>query len=190
MKKFAAPKKSFRVISLKQNHGKGFAIRKGLEKATGDYLVVQDADLEYSPQDLVPMVEQAIEHPQTIVYGERTKRILQGTTREQLLFILHYLGNLALTFLTWILYGQHVVDGATCYKMFPRSAIESLHLTANGFDFDTELTAKLLKKKYRFISVPISFTPRGYKEGKKLHAIKEGPRAFAMLFTIRFSSET
>lgn len=176
-----------KYVRLKTNHGKGYAIRQGIIHATGEYIVVQDADLEYNPQDLIAMVENVVSHPGVVVYGDRRQRELHGNRADMFLFFIHFLGNLGLTVLTWILFGQHLVDGATCYKMFPRKAISGMRFHAERFDFDTELTAKLMKRGLSFMSVPISFTPRGYKDGKKLNALVEGPKALMMLLRVRLS---
>ncbi len=185
---FAKKQKNIDYISLQDNHGKGFAIREGLQKARGEYIVVQDADKEYAPRDLVSMVDKMLASPGTVIYGDRRKRVTNGSFGERLLFMTHNIGNMGLTGITWLLYGRHLVDGATCYKMFPREKIKDITFTAEKFDFDTELTAHLLKIGCTFISVPISFTPRGYKDGKKLNAIVEGPKALWTLFRVRFFS--
>jgi len=123
----------------------------------------------------------------SVVYGTRLKRFPHFFKEEKKrLFILHYLGNRFLSFLTSIMYGQWITDMETCYKIFPKAAIKGMKLNAKGFEFEPEITAKLLKKGYKIIELPILTIPRGYDDGKKLHTFRDGGKALWSLLKYRF----
>jgi len=177
------------VFHHDQNKGKGAAIQTGLTKATGDYILIQDADLEYNPQDLVRLSKPIKEGVTEVVYGTRLNRLPHFTKEERnFRFLLHYIGNRFLSFITSILYGQWITDMETCYKIFPRKALERFDITGNGFNFEPEITAKLIKSGYRILEVPISTNPRGYDEGKKLRTFSEGFIALWTLLRLRLSN--
>lgn len=179
--------KETKIILLKNNQGKGAAIRAGLSKATGDYIVIQDADLEYDPNDTKKLLKKLQEGKTQVVYGTRLKRLPNLSRDERTpLFLLHYAGNKFLSLVTSILYGAWITDMECCYKLFPSSAVAMMRLSAKGFEFEPEITAKLLKKGYTIQEVPISTTPRGYDEGKKLHTIRDGTKAIWTLIKYRF----
>lgn len=178
--------KSIKFIRHKKNQGKGAAIKTGLKKATGDYIVIQDADLEYNPRDIAKLVEK-IAKGNDVVYGTRLNRLPNFSRDERTpVFFLHYVGNKLLSLVTSILYFNWVSDMECCYKMFPREALRDVHLRAKSFDFEPEITAKLLKKRYKFSEVAISTNPRGYDEGKKIHALTDGSIALWTLIKYRF----
>ncbi len=179
--------KSLIVISHERNLGKGAAVVSGIKKATGDYIVIQDADLEYNPQDIKVLLEPIIKKQAEIVYGTRLKRLPNFARDERnARFFIHYLGNKFLSLITSILYGQWITDMETGYKVFPRRAALNLNLDAKGFEFEPEITAKLLKAGYKIFEVPISTNPRGYEEGKKLDTVRDGIKAVRTLAKYRF----
>ncbi len=171
----------------KKNAGKGAAIKTGIEKATGDYIIIQDADLEYNPKDILTLLQEVISNKRDVVYGTRLKRLPHFNKEEKTgRFLLHYIGNRFLSFVTSALYGQWITDMETCYKLFPKSAAVRMHLLAKGFEFEPEITVKLIKAGYRIYEVPIQTKPRSYAEGKKLDAIRDGKKALWILLKYRF----
>jgi len=174
-------------VRCEKNLGKGAAVRTGIKNATGDYIVIQDADLEYDPKDIGRLVKPVLENISKVVYGTRLKRMPNFSKDERTLqFFLHYTGNKLLSLLTSILYGQWITDMETCYKLFPAKAVKDIKLNAKGFEFEPEITSKLLRKGYRILEVPISTNPRGYDEGKKLNTFKDGFIALWSLLKYRF----
>ncbi|KKR34531.1 MAG: Glycosyl transferase family 2 [Candidatus Magasanikbacteria bacterium GW2011_GWA2_40_10] len=154
----------YKIIFHNQNQGKGSAIRTGLKVATGDYAVIQDADLEYDPRDLRVMVEKMLAERLTVLYGSR--RLKKDNV--QYSGLLFYFGGWLLTILTNILYGQRLTDEPTCYKMFKTDFIKSLPLQCHHFEFCPEVTALTALKGIKIPEVPISYYPRHKKEGKKI----------------------
>jgi dolichol-phosphate mannosyltransferase len=180
--------KDMKIIFHKQNGGKGAAVRTGIENATGDYIIIQDADLEYHPKYINDLLQPILENKAEVVYGTRLNRMphLRGEEGKHL-FILHYFGNRFLSLVTSVLYGQWITDMETCYKLFPKKAMDGIKLNARGFELEPEITAKLLKKGYKIKEVSITVIPRGYDEGKKLNTIKDGSKALWSLIKYRFS---
>ena len=154
--------KGIKVFRHEQNQGKGSAIRTGIEKATGDYVLVQDADLEYDPQDILLMLEPIKKGKAEVVYWSRF------TGQRRNMFFWHWMGNQTLTLLTNILYNTTLSDMETCYKLIPRKLLLSLNLRAKRFEFEPEVTAKILKRGVRIWEVPISYAGREYEDGKKI----------------------
>lgn len=152
------------VKRLDQNGGKGRAVRAGIELATGDLLIIQDADLEYDPQDYVPMVTALLDGRADIVYGSRYMR--GGRHPNQTWAA--YLGGRSLSVVARIFTGTWLTDTVTALKLFPRQIITSLTLTTSGFELDHEITAKVLARGCRIIEVPVSYAPRSKEEGKKI----------------------
>jgi len=169
-----------KVFHHKKNHGKGSAIRTGLTKTTGDIIIIQDADLEYDPRDYKALILPMIKGKASVVYGTRLFSLTKKDMRT-----LHYLGNKFLTWITNILYRSKISDMETCYKVFKTDVIKSINLRAKRFDFEPEITAKLLKKGYKIHEVPINFKPRSFKEGKKI-TWKDGIKAVYYLLKYRF----
>jgi len=179
--------RNFKIINHEENMGKGAAVRTGIANANGDYIIIQDADLEYNPKDIEKLVRPIFEGKSKVVYGTRLKRLPSFSKEERTpRFLLHYMGNKFLSLLTSILYGQWITDMETCYKLFPRKAVEDIKLNARGFEFEPEITSKLLKRGYKILEVPITTKPRGYNEGKKLNTVKDGFIALWSLLKYRF----
>ena len=163
-----------RIILQPENFGKGTSIRTAIPYCTGDYTIIQDADLEYDPQDWHRLVDLALEKDLDAVYGSR---VLGGP---KAIYTHFYWGVSFLTFLTNLLFKANLTDVATACKMVRTSVFQELKLNCAGFDLDFELTDKLLKNGYQIAEVPVSYQPRSFEEGKKIRA-KDGLKA---LFTI------
>lgn len=149
---------------LERNSGKGRAVREGIALATGDLLIIQDADLEYDPQDYVPMLEALLAGRGDIVYGSRYMRAGRHANQSWSA----YLGGRSLSLVARVFTGAWITDTVTALKLFPRDVIEGLGLTTSGFELDHEITAKLLARGYRIVEVPVSYNPRSREEGKKI----------------------
>jgi len=153
---------NFTLIEHQKNMGKGAAIRTGLKAATGDFVIVQDADLEYNPEDYRKIIAPLLEGKAEVVYGSRT---LGKNKRGSLSF---FWGGKLLTFASNLLYGLKITDESTCYKAFKKDLLVSLNLESDGFEFCPEVTAKIGKRKIKIYEVPISYSARSKKEGKKI----------------------
>jgi len=176
-----------KFVLMKENGGKGVALREGFKHITAEYVVVQDADLEYDPNDLGKMLQVAIEKNADVVYGNRFEGEKMFENWKKMDWK-NALGNkVVLPTLVNILYGQHIHDEATCYKMFKTSVLKSINLVCTRFEFCPEVTAKVSKKGYKIIEVPISYFPRSVKGGKKLNALKDGLEAIWTLVKYRFT---
>lgn len=181
--------KGAKIILHKKNQGKGAAVKTGIKNAKGDYILIQDADLEYNPNQIKDLLKPILENKATVVYGTRLDRAPHLKKEEaKHLFIIHYFGNRFLSLVTSILYGQWITDMETCYKLFPKQAVSSIKLNARGFEFEPEITSKLLKQGHKIKEVSITANPRGYDEGKKLNTIKDGSKALWYLFKYRFTN--
>lgn len=188
IKFFTRRNKDIQFFIHDHNMGKGKAVKTGIEHANGDYIIIQDADLEYNPSFISSLIMPIQEGRAKVVYGTRLKRLPNIFNEEKTFrFLLHYFGNRFLSLITSILYGQWITDMETCYKLFPREAINNIQLKARGFELEPEITAKLMKKGYRITEVPISTKPRGYEEGKKLNTLRDGRIALWTLIKYRFS---
>lgn len=171
----------YKVLMHQRNLGKGAALRTGLREASGDIIIIQDADLEYNPDDYRPLVEMIIKNIADVVYGSR---LADNRNHENFLF-LSFLANITLSWLTRLLYGTCITDMETCYKAFRASVIKDISIKSNRFDFEPEITAKILKKDIRFIELPISYNARKTNEGKKI-TWRDGLQAIFTLFKYRF----
>lgn len=161
--------KGIRLFFHETNKGKGAALKYAASQSTGDLILLQDADLEYDPQDYARLVQPLLAGKADLVMG--TRFILQKRkflTKDGNPFFSHYLGNVVITWLTNVLYNQCMTDYEACYKVFTRSLIDSIAVSANGFAFDNELICKSLRRGYRLAEVPIRYQPRLYREGKKI----------------------
>lgn len=178
--------RGIRLLHHKINKGKGAAIKTALSSARGDVILIQDADLEYDPNDYSRLVQPIVEGSTSVVYGTRLKSYpLRLTGRRRTPLISHYLGNKLLTFVTNLLYGNGLTDMETCYKVFSRKALKGIELKASRFDFEPEITAKIMKRGYKIKEIPIKVNPRGYDEGKKI-SWKDGFIAVWTLIKYRF----
>ena len=167
-----------RVISYPNNRGKGAAVRRGIEEAKGDVIVVHDADLEYDPRDFGKLLRPLLEGQARVVYGSR----FTGERRN--MFFWHWVGNRFLSLVTNVLYNTTLSDMETCYKMFDAELLRSLRLTANRFEFEPEVTAKVLRLGERIWEVPITYAGRELHEGKKI-TWRDGIPALKILVTTR-----
>jgi len=168
------------IVYHAQNGGKGAALRTGFQHATGDILVIQDADLEYDPRDYVKLLVPLLEGRSPVIYGSR---FLGGPRAAMSLS--HMLGNKFLTILTNLLYGTSLSDMETCYKCFRRDVIADMPLRSRRFEIEPELTAKILKRGYTIFEVPISYNGRVFHEGKKISWLDGWP-AIRTLLKYRF----
>ena len=162
----------------KENGGKGTAIRYGLQKVTGDYTIIQDADLEYDPDDIPELIKHIKNGRVDVVYGSR----FIGP-HSNLLFW-HRLGNSLLNFLVNILYDTTLTDMETCYKVLPTKLFRELDIQSNKFDMEPEITCKLLKRGVKIFEVPITYVGRDFSEGKKI-SWRDGIDALRMIFGLR-----
>jgi len=168
----------FTLLLQPANQGKGAALRRGFAAVTGDIVAIQDADLEYSPEEFPRLAELIIDGRTDVVYGSR----FLGSHR--VFLFTHYLGNLVLTLVTNVLYNTMLSDMETCYKIMRREVLDGLDLRSNGFGIEPEITAKIFKRGYRVYEVPITYDGRGYDEGKKI-TWKDGIVALWVLFRNR-----
>jgi glycosyltransferase involved in cell wall biosynthesis len=171
----------YKVIYHPHNMGKGAALRTAIQHATGELLVIQDADLEYDPQDYPELIQLILDGKADVVYGSR----LTAGKPVRAFNVLHYFGNKFLTFLTNILYNTTLTDMETCYKAFRAEIIKPIKIRSNRFDFEPEITAKVLKQKVRLFEAPISYSGRNFDEGKKI-TWRDGIVAVWTLLKYRF----
>ena len=170
----------FKLIFQAQNGGKGAALRRGFQEVTGDLMIIQDADLEYSPEEYPQLIELICEGRADVVYGSRF------LGRHRVFLFTHYAGNRFLTLVTNVLYNTMLSDMETCYKVMRTEVLRSMTLEANGFGIEPELTAKIFKRHYRVYEVPITYDGRGYEEGKKI-TWRDGFVALWVLLKYRFT---
>lgn len=185
LKRFIKNKK-VRIFSLAKNSGKGYAVRFALRKARGEIFIIQDADLEYNPNYYSNLIAPIKTRRTKVVYGSRlANHPLIWKEIRKIKLPHHFIANKFLSFLTNVLYGSNLTDMETGYKLFTRKVYNDLSLMADGFDIETEITAKILKAGYEITEVPIETNPRSYKEGKKI-SWKDGVVAFFTLIKYRF----
>ena len=168
----------FTLVFQEQNQGKGAALRRGFQEVKGDLVIIQDADLEYSPEEYPELIELICQGRADVVYGSRF------LGRHRVFMFSHYLGNWFLTLLTNILYNTMLTDMETCYKVMRSSIMREMNLQSNGFGIEPEMTAKIFKRAYRVYEVPITYDGRGYEQGKKI-TWRDGVVALWVLFKYR-----
>ena len=171
--------RNIKIFYHKKNMGKGSAIRTALEHTTGDIILIQDADLEYKPEEYPKLIKPILDKKTKVVYGTRF------TKQHQPKYLFYYIGNLFLTFITNLVYNSNIRDMETCYKVFTKDVIKNIKLKARRFDFEPEITAKILKKHHKIYEVPITYKCRDIKEGKKI-TWRDGLKAIYYLIKYRF----
>jgi glycosyltransferase involved in cell wall biosynthesis len=171
-----------RVIRHEHNQGKGAAIRTGMAEARGDLLLIQDADLEYDPRDWPRLLDPILKGKARVVYGSRF------TGERNNMLPLHWFGNRLLSLVTNLLYSTTLSDMETCYKLFDAQVLEGITIVSNRFDFEPEITAKVLRRGHRIYEVPISYAGREFDEGKKI-TWRDGFSALKALIKFRFTKE-
>jgi len=171
--------KDISLVLHDKNKGKGAAIRSGIRQVAGDYVIIQDADLEYNPEEYLKLVDTAKKTNSPVVYGSR----FSGDRKSMSLS--HTVGNKLLTLMTNFLYGSGVTDMETCYKLIKADVLKTMNIKADRFDFEPEVTAKILKKGIKIVEVPISYKGRKWTEGKKI-TWRDGVAALYTLFKYRF----
>jgi len=180
LKKLKYP--NLKVISYTVNQGKGYAIRKGIERARGSIVAIQDADLEYNLDDLKKIVKTYMGKNLEVVYGSRFLE-----KNDNYVINSFYVGNRLLSLLTSLLYFKKITDMETCYKVFKKDVLKGIKLKCNRFDFEPEFTSKILKKGIKITEIPIGYNPRTKKQGKKIKW-RDGLIAVRVLLRERFSS--
>lgn len=182
LKQLENSEQNYKIYYHAKNMGKGAAIRTALAYVTGDIVVIQDADLEYDPHDYEDLIRLILEDRADVVYGSR----LSGGKPTRSFKFMHLLGNKFLTLLTNLLYDTTLTDMETCYKAFRTDVIKGISIKSNRFDFEPEITAKVLKRKYHLYEASISYYGRDYTEGKKI-TWKDGFGAIRALIKYRFT---
>ncbi len=172
--------RGFVLLRQPRNRGKGSALRRGFAAVTGDLVIIQDADLEYSPEEYPQLTELICTGRADVVFGSRF------LGRHRVFLLTHYIGNKLLTFIANVLYNTMLSDMETCYKVMRTDVLRSMNLKSNGFGIEPEMTAKVFKRRYRVYEVPISYDGRGYEEGKKI-TWKDGVVALWVLLKYRFT---
>ena len=185
-------KKPYKLVVHEKNQGKGAAVRTGIQSATGDIILIQDADLEYNPHEYPILIEPIIKNEAEVVYGSRFLTAIQKSNNMIFVkkvyknaYLLAYIGGRMLTWVTNILYLTTITDEATCYKVFKADVIKSITIKGNRFEWEPEVTAKILKKGIQIHEVAISYNPRTYEEGKKIKWV-DGVQALWTLLKYRF----
>ena len=180
---------TFNNIKLinQENLGKGRAVQNGIKSAKGDYILIQDGDLEYDPNDILLMCKEANKLDNISVYGSRYIplyfKIMPKIYNKQNFF--SYLSNILFLFLFIIFYGKFITDPLTGYKLYPKVFFENNTINSNGFEADHEITAKMIKQKYKIVEVPVSYKPRTKEEGKKINFF-DAIKAFNTIIKYRF----
>lgn len=175
---------NLKISFHEQNRGKGTAIRTGIHYATGDIIIIQDADLEYDPNDYPALVQPIKDGSASVVYGSRIIKD-SGVNNSSISYLRYFIGGRVLTLATNLLYGTNITDEPTCYKVFRADLLKNIDLKCTRFEFCPEVTAKLAKKHIKIHEVPISYFPRRLEDGKKI-GLKDGFEAIWTLLKYRF----
>jgi len=179
LKKIGEKYQNIKIVIKGENRGKGHTLKVGFKETTGDYVIIQDADLEYDPQDYKKLLRALGEEKVDVIYGSR----FSGSYEK--MSTLHYFGNKILTLITNIFFGVMLTDMETCYKLVPGDFIRSIDIKSERFDFEPEITAKILKSGLKIKEVPISYKGRAFSEGKKI-TWRDGFNAVYTLIKFRF----
>lgn len=182
--------KGIKLIVKKRNEGKGSAVAAGIKNSSGDIIIIQDADLEYEPNEYPRIILPILDKKYKVVYGSRFLGIKKGNylmRKHKNAYLSSYLGSRLITRLTNLLFFSNITDEATCYKCFESSLIKSINIENKRFHWEPEVTAKILKKNIKIYEVPISYNPRSYDEGKKINWI-DGLEAIWTLIKYRIKN--
>lgn len=189
---YAKSVKGVKVIDKQPNQGKGAAVRRGIQEATGDIVIIQDADMEYDPEDYRIIVPPISKGRALVVYGSRYLKLAKSrksrwAIKHRGAYTATSLGSHVITFFTNLLFGTNITDEATCYKCFAARVIKSIRIENDRFNWEPEITAKIARKGIKIHEVPISYSPRSYEEGKKI-GWKDGIEALWTLLKYRIKS--
>lgn len=177
------PDACIEYLRLPENRGKGYAVRQGIACAAGDVIIIQDADLEYDPEDYRVLLQPILSGECRVVYGSR---LLGGNNKP--IYRTFYWGGRLVSLVTSLLFFRKITDEPTCYKMFDAALLKSVPLTCDGFGFCPEVTAKILRRGHRIKEVPIRYNPRSKEEGKKIRW-RDGVEAVCLLLKYRFTKK-
>ncbi len=189
---YAKSVKGVKVIDKQPNQGKGAAVRRGIREATGDIIIIQDADMEYDPEDYRIIVPPIAKGRALVVYGSRYLKLAKSrksrwAIKHRGAYTATSLGSHVITMTTNLLFGTNITDEATCYKCFAARVIKSINIENDRFNWEPEITAKIARKGIKIHEVPISYSPRSYEEGKKI-GWKDGIEALWTLLKYRIKS--
>lgn len=178
-------RKDITLVTLNPNRGKGGAIKAGLQKATGDFVIFQDADLEYDPQDYPAMLQPLLDGKTEAVMGIRTYQDRDKIKYKSLYYWISWFGGEIITWTTNILFWNNAGEYEGCYKAFTKRLLDSIEIATNGFPYDNELVCKILKKGYKTVDVPIKYYPRSYEKGKHIKWV-DGFKILGTIIKCRF----